>query len=219
MQAILGNAELVVLDLDEGRVDRVRENAAEIVTAVEEMQFLVQQMLNLGKPVQSKEDELDLGEETNRILDLLNPLKVLQRCQVITDFDSNLPSIKADAAQIEQALRNLLVNASHAVEQEVVRRITLSARPDETRTRVIYTIEDNGCGIPPELKDKMFQPFFTTKPDGQGTGLGLSIVKTILDRHGASVRVDSTVGKGTCFTLTFPAGRRGAVHGEGTRDL
>ncbi len=205
MQAILGNAELVGIDLDEGRLDRVRENANEIVAAVEQMQFLVKQMLNLGKTVESNDEELDLGEETNRILDLLNPLRVLKQCQVITDFDSDLPLINGDAAQIKQALRNLLVNASHAVEGEVERKITLSAKADETRTRVIYTVEDSGCGIAPELKDKVFQPFFTTKPDGKGTGLGLPIVKTILDRHGVSLRVDSEVGEGTCFTLTFPA--------------
>ncbi len=154
MQAILGNAELIGLDLDEGKLDRVRENAAEIVAAVEQMQFLVKQMLNLGKPVESKDQELDIGEETNRILDLLNPLKVLQQCQVITDFESDLPLINGDAAQIEQALRNLLVNASHAVEGETERKITLSAKADETRTKVIYTMEDSGCGIPPELKTR-----------------------------------------------------------------
>ena len=207
LQAILGNAELVGLDLDQGMEERVRENAREIVAAVEQMQFLVKQMLNLGKPVQSTVEELDLGSESLKILDLLTPLKVLQNCEVVTDFDIDLPLIKGDPAQIEQALRNLIVNASHAVEQAKERTITLSARGDETGTRVIYTVADNGCGIPEEQQDTVFQPFFTTKPEGKGTGLGLPIVKTILDRHGASVRIDSAVGKGTRFTLSFPATR------------
>ena len=204
LQAILGNAELVGLDLDQGMEERVRENAREIVAAVEQMQFLVKQMLNLGKPIQSREEELDLGAESLRILDLLNSLKVLQNCQVVTDFDIDLPLIKGDPAQIEQALRNLIVNASHAVEQQKERTVALSARVDETGTRVLYTVEDSGCGIPEEQLNHVFQPFFTTKPEGKGTGLGLPIVKTILDRHGASVRVHSTVGEGTRFTLSFP---------------
>ena len=204
LQAILGNAELIGLDLDQGREDRVRENASEIVAAVEQMQFLVKQMLNLGKPSESKEEELDLGSETLKILDLLTPLKVLQSCEVVADFDMDLPLIKGDAAQIEQALRNLIVNASHAVERAAERTITLSAKTDETGTRVIYTVADSGCGIPEEQRQQVFQPFYTTKPEGKGTGLGLPIVKTILDRHGASVRIDSEVGKGTRFTLSFP---------------
>jgi len=66
-------------------------------------------------------------------------------------------------------------------------------------------VRDTGCGISPENLQRMFQPFFTTKPEGKGTGLGLPIVKTILDRHGATLQVDSAVGEGTTLRIAFPS--------------
>ncbi len=69
-------------------------------------------------------------------------------------------------------------------------------------------IQDAGPGIPEENLERVFQPFFTTKPEGKGTGLGLPIVKTILDRHRASIEVESEIGKGTRFIVSLPALRQ-----------
>ena len=204
LQAILSNAELIAYDMEQGEVEQVGQSAGEIVQAVQQMQGSVQQMLNLGKPTESKEEELDLGLELNRILGLLTPLKVLEHCRVTTEIESLLPSVKGDAAQIEQVLRNLIVNAAHALEDSEQRELRLSVRADDTGRSVVCTVSDSGCGIPEDQLKQVFQPFFTTKPEGMGTGLGLPIVKTILDRHNASVRVQSEIGKGTSFTLSFP---------------
>ncbi|MDH5381279.1 MAG: HAMP domain-containing histidine kinase [Cyclobacteriaceae bacterium] len=65
-------------------------------------------------------------------------------------------------------------------------------------------VTDNGPGIPPEIKEKIFQPFFTTKPTGQGTGLGLSMSFDIVKAHGGEITVDSTPGNGATFTVTLP---------------
>ena len=76
---------------------------------------------------------------------------------------------------------------------------------------VIVDIEDNGPGIHEEFQQKVFDPFITTKPLGKGTGLGLFIVRQIVERNGGRIAVESTVGQGTVFTLTFPAAQGAAV--------
>jgi len=73
--------------------------------------------------------------------------------------------------------------------------------------RVEIRIRDNGTGIPADVREKMFNPFFTTKPAGEGTGLGLSVSLGIVERHGGKILVDSEVGKGTTFTLCLPVSR------------
>ncbi len=203
LQAILGNADLATSMIESGQADEAREFIGEIVPAVTAMTDLVQQMLNLGKPTASSDLIIDLKTELNKLLSLLSPLRVLRQCDIEVDCPEDVPAIKGDPAQIEQVFRNLVVNASHAMEGVAQRRLYLGVHGDADGRRVIVTIRDTGCGITEENLERMFQPFFTTKPEGKGTGLGLPIVKTILDRHGASVQVDSTVDVGTTFTITF----------------
>jgi len=70
---------------------------------------------------------------------------------------------------------------------------------------VVIAIGDNGPGIPPEIRSRIYDPFFTTKDPGQGSGLGLSIAHGIVERHGGTIELDSEIGKGTTFTVTLPA--------------
>jgi signal transduction histidine kinase len=85
-------------------------------------------------------------------------------------------------------------------------QLKISARFDEKREYFIIEVSDNGPGIPHDLKDKIFDIFFTTKPVGKGTGLGLSISKNIIELHGGNIMVDSSPGKGTVFTIELPLG-------------
>jgi signal transduction histidine kinase len=201
LQVVLGNVDIATTSLDNADVNEVRECLAQIGTAVEQMTSLVGQMLDLGKPQESRVEALDLAVEIQTVLETLSNLKVLQACTVVTDFDDVLPQIQADRSQIEQVLRNLIVNAAHALERCATATLTMALSTDD-QGRVVLTIGDDGCGITPEDLERIFHPFFTTK--AEGTGLGLPIVKTILDRHAATVDVESTLGHGTRFTIRFP---------------
>ncbi|MEM2126431.1 MAG: ATP-binding protein, partial [Candidatus Methanosuratincola sp.] len=108
--------------------------------------------------------------------------------------------IQADPAQLQQVFVNLLNNAAEAIEGPGTITITTRARNGQ----VEISIADTGCGIPEEHMDKLFTPFFTTKPPGKGTGLGLSIVYGIVKMHRGQISVQSEVGKGTTFTITLP---------------
>lgn len=114
-------------------------------------------------------------------------------------FDNNLEII-ADSALIEQVILNLLKNAKQSLEQSQNPQITLSVRENEFQ-KVEMSIIDNGCGILPEVIDKIFIPFFTTKSNGSGIGLSLS--KQIMMMHGGAILVQSNIEKGSTFVLRF----------------
>lgn len=108
-------------------------------------------------------------------------------------------AVLADLHQIKQVLLNLAMNAVHAMTQGG--RLEIAARPVEAGFAEI-TVRDTGSGIAPDLLARIFDPFFTTRADG--TGLGLAIVRKIAQSHGATLKVESTVGQGSCFTLRWP---------------
>jgi PAS domain S-box-containing protein len=204
MQAILGSAELAAMQLQNGDVEDTRRTLEQIPPALDQMQALVKQMLDMGKPTRSRDEELDLGEELAKLLRSLDSLKVLRRCKVRTAIAEDLPAVTGDPAQIEQVLRNLVINAAHAMEKSPERVLELAVGVAEDGARVEVLVRDTGCGIPEEDLERIFQPFYTTKPEGQGTGLGLPIVSTIINRHAGHIAIDSTVGVGTAFTVAFP---------------
>jgi signal transduction histidine kinase len=118
--------------------------------------------------------------------------------------------IYVDKQRFQQALLNLVSNAIDAVGEEG--RIVIGAQEDADRYGVLIIVQDNGCGIPPEIQDKIFDPFFSTKGT-KGSGLGLYLVNEIVARHGGSITLKSDPGKGTSFYLFFPH-KRGDESGE-----
>ena len=128
----------------------------------------------------------------------------------------DMPPVLADPTQVEQALLNLCTNAIHALgtNRGIVQVAATPARPDQRLCErlgvapgdyVAITVRDNGPGMDASTIERVFEPFFTTKPVGQGTGLGLSVVHGVMGNHAGAVDVQSTPGKGTLFTLYFPA--------------
>lgn len=123
-----------------------------------------------------------------------------------------LPPVNGDRAQLEQVMLNLLNNAEHALTAvETVRdpsmpaRITIRTRHDGST--VIVEVEDTGPGIPAEMQSRIWDPFWTTKDEGEGTGLGLAVVHGIVADHGGTIIVDSNVGRGARFVIALPVAR------------
>lgn len=112
----------------------------------------------------------------------------------------NIPPIYCISSQLNQVFMNLLVNAAHAIENNGKITIETGLKDD----MVYVAVSDTGSGIPKENLPRIFDPFFTTKPVGKGTGLGLSLSYGIVKRHNGKITVDSTPGKGTCFTVWLP---------------
>ncbi|HKK38900.1 MAG TPA: ATP-binding protein, partial [Cryomorphaceae bacterium] len=127
-----------------------------------------------------------------------------------TDFDPDLPKVNVVPQDIGRVLLNLINNSFQAVNErrkkedsDYLPTVTITTKLTANGQQLI-AISDNGPGIPDSIKDKIFQPFFTTKPTGQGTGLGLSLSYDIVKAHGGELNVESEVGKGTVFTIELP---------------
>ena len=118
-----------------------------------------------------------------------------------------VPEVPAIGNQLQQVLLNLLINARQSMTEGG--RLVIGLTHDEAEQCVRLSVRDYGSGIPEDKLRKIFEPYYTTKegPDASGkggTGLGLATCRNIIQAHGGKIRVDSTVGKGTCFTLSFP---------------
>jgi len=145
--------------------------------------------------------------EVLAVADIFNHVRGLMRAQtddqdltLTTAIDPEGLTLTADPDLLDQVLINLTLNALQAVEDQDESRIALRAHVDR-RSRPVIQVEDNGPGIPEDVKEKIFVPFFTTKEDG--SGIGLSLARQIMRLHGGSISVRSTPEEGTTFTLRF----------------
>jgi signal transduction histidine kinase len=125
------------------------------------------------------------------------------KIKVSQDY-GRIPQIDCYPQQMNQLFMNLLLNAC----QSITAPGEIGIRTWVENEQIHIVISDTGCGIPPEILEKIYEPFFTTKPIGVGTGLGLSIVYEIIMRHQGTIRVESKIGRGSRFSLTFPCASR-----------
>ena len=161
---------------------------------------ITQALLSFARLSPGNREPVSLNRVAEEMVHLAQKDMNRARVDVTLKLDENLPGISADANAIGQVLLNLLTNALRAMPDGGEITIETSHLPETRSVRLL--VRDNGSGIPPEILPRIFDPFFTTKPDG--TGLGLSISHGIVHEHHGTVDVNSEVGKGTTFTLTFP---------------
>ncbi|MEO1323431.1 MAG: ATP-binding protein [Pseudomonadota bacterium] len=120
------------------------------------------------------------------------------------DLADALPELQVDEDQIAQILINILTNAEHALKDVPKAEVQLSTRIDPATGMISTVFSDNGPGVPKEIRGRIFEPFFTSKPVGEGTGLGLSISHRIASAHGGSLELSQSETGGACFTVSLP---------------
>jgi signal transduction histidine kinase len=145
--------------------------------------------------------DTDLNDLTQKAADLVEHQMRLKQVQLDLRLDPELPHLRADDGQLRQAVLALLMNALDAT--RAGGRVSVSTERDGA-AGVKLRVADDGMGIPAEVRDRIFNPFFTTKPPGQGTGLGLAVCHGVVTAHGGEIRIDSQIGHGTAVTLTLP---------------
>ena len=167
----------------------------------ERIEEIVRNLLDFSKPKEAKLEEIDINETVGKALELMQNTLDISNVEVRTELGQGLPHIYIDDHQIQQVLVNLIVNAVHAMAHGGVLKLA-TRLGDEGRTVKVDVI-DTGKGIPAEFIPHIFDPFFSTKGVG-GTGLGLSVSYGIIKNHKGTIKVESTVGAGTAFTIEFP---------------
>ena len=167
---------------------------SEIVRAVKDYSYMGE------APVQ----RVDVRAGIDNTLVILRP-KLKQGIEVVRDYAPDLPTIEAFGSELNQVWTNLIDNAVDAMGGQG--RIVITARVRDAD--LVVEVCDNGPGMPPEVRERIFEPFYTTKPPGSGTGLGLHISYTVVARHGGRIDVRSRPGE-TCFEVSLPLERRPA---------
>jgi two-component system, NtrC family, nitrogen regulation sensor histidine kinase NtrY len=183
---------------DPGLGKAIEEGAEIIVREVTTLQGMVDEFSRYARMPRPRPTDVDLSRLVGETVHLYRNLK--PGVDVEGDVDGGLPPVRMDGEQIKRALINLLDNAVEAT--EAPGRVTVHAGPENGHVEI--QVADTGRGIPPESKEKLFLPYFSTK--GRGTGLGLAIVHRIVTDHHGSIRVEDNVPQGTVFTMELPIG-------------
>jgi two-component system NtrC family sensor kinase len=134
---------------------------------------------------------------------LLKHHKGFRKLEVRLDIDPTLPDVFANAEQLIQAFMAIMLNAIDAMENGGELRVKNGRHPHR-EDEVVIEFQDSGVGIPRSELVKIFEPFYTTKPQGRGTGLGLSISYGIIEQHGGRIEVESVPGRGSTFRVFLP---------------
>jgi signal transduction histidine kinase len=183
--ATMEDLDLIIKDCRDG-AQRIRD--------------IVQNLRTFSRLDEAEFKESDVHEGIDSTVRLLSRYYSSDNITLIREY-GDLPPVDTFSGQLNQVWMNLLVNAAQAISATGgVVRITTRADAES----VTVAIADTGDGIPPESLNRIFEPFYTTKPVGEGTGLGLSISFGIVERHGGTIAVDTRYGEGTTFTVTLP---------------
>jgi PAS domain S-box-containing protein len=210
---IVGNAELAMDDVSEW--NPARNNLKEIKTASMRAKNVVRQLLSFSRKSEQEKRPIKIHtiiKESVQLLRASIPSSVEFRSNIPTD----LATIMADPTQIHQVAINLGTNAAHAMEENggILEMSLDEVELDEGSSAgylhvnswpyIQLTVSDTGCGIDPEIKDRIFDPYFSTKEVGKGSGIGLAVVHGIVKDHDGSISVSSEPAKGTTVKVLFP---------------
>jgi two-component system nitrogen regulation sensor histidine kinase GlnL len=205
---IRGAAELLQLSAQD---DRGRKAAGLIVAEVDRIAGLVDELMIFARGDELELEQVNIHRPLDSLLDLLELERGNEKIEIERIYDPSLPELEADPARLQQVFLNLARNAMQAMESggdrlTLITRMTLEHRlvgPDgRAQPTLEVVIEDNGPGIPAEMRHRLATPFFTTKR--KGTGLGLAVARHWIRRHGGRLRIDSAEGEGTRVSVDLP---------------
>lgn len=189
---------------DELDIDYLREDLGQLVagirTGAQRAASVVADLRTVSHAGSAPMRLCDLAEELSATLNLVS-VHAKDRVEIVREFGP-MPKVRCNGAHIAQVVMNLVVNSIQAIEGKGRIVVTCTAAPNQETVSI--EVRDNGRGMPPEVLERVFDPFFTTKEVGHGTGLGLSISYGIVQAHGGTIGVESTVGVGTRFVVTLP---------------
>jgi signal transduction histidine kinase len=183
---------LHAIDTNTGNINLAVDRISKII-------YALKSFIRQGDSNEATETNVVEGMET--VLTIYHN-QIKQNTELIKQFDQ-VPLIMAYPDELNQVWTNLIHNALQAMEYKGTLTISIRSRDD----MVVVSVSDTGCGIPKAHREKIFDAFFTTKKRGEGSGLGLDIVKKIIQKHGGSITLESTEGKGTTFYVSLPTNR------------
>ena len=193
------------------QADALKSLTDEIDSHVDRASRIIRHLRDFGRQSDLSRERVDLNEGIRRAFLLMGTQLQGRGISYHLQLEERLPPVLAEMSRVEQVFINLILNARDAIQERERDRkgpreeMGIFVRTFLDGDRVAVAFRDTGCGIPEEILGKIFDPFFTTKEVGEGTGLGLSISYGIIQDYGGKIQAESVVGKGTIFTIWFPA--------------
>jgi two-component system NtrC family sensor kinase len=187
--------------------DEVRSDLKAIAQQTERVRRIVKNLLDFSRQTEINPGPTDINRVVSTAVLLMRNQALVKGVKLKFKPGEEIPLFTLDANQMQSVMLNLLLNALDATKRGDSIMITTdigTSGNGASMQGVEIQVKDTGCGIPPENLDKLFDPFFTTKEVGQGTGLGLAVSYGIVQRHGGNIQVQSTVSKGSTFTIWLP---------------
>jgi two-component system sensor kinase FixL len=183
-------------------INELREILVDTVQDSRRAAEIIQRARLLVKKDHAEFALLDVGRVIDDVLLLVHSDAVLRNIRVTVDLEERLPSVRGDRVQLQQVLLNLVMNAFDSMEQTPARdrAVVVTARHDARQ--IVVTCCDSGTGLDSDILDRMFQPFYTTKPGG--LGMGLSISRSIVQLHGGRLWAENNADGGASFRFTLP---------------
>ncbi len=213
--------EEMLIEMQKGDVEEVKALADDIIQNLEKIHHhgqradgIVKGMLQHSRSGSGEKEPTDLNVLADEYLRLayhgLRAKDKTFNATLETHFDESIGQVNVMAQDIGRVILNLITNAFYVVKEKKEQQPddfvpTVNVTTRKEKGKVLVIVRDNGNGIPKKIRDKIFQPFFTTKPTGQGTGLGLSLSYDIVKSHGGELKVESHEGEGTEFTIMLPS--------------
>ena len=207
-------------EIDNGNYDEVKALAKDVAANEDKIIFhgkradgIVKGMLQHSRSSTGQKEMTDINSLSYEYLRLAyHGLRAKDKsfnATLNTDFDDAIGKINIVGQDIGRVILNLITNAFYVVKKKKEENPdgyepTVSVSTEKLGNMVLIKVSDNGNGVPKEVLDKIFQPFFTTKPSGEGTGLGLSLSYDIVKVHGGELTVETKQGEGTTFTISLP---------------
>ncbi len=190
--------------------DERQSHMAALDSGLKRIAQTVQRLLEFARPSRLQRAEAPLADVVRGAMDLVGPALADSEIRIHADLQEGLEPLSVDVAQIEQVLVNLMLNSVHAM-QDAGRGGTIAVRLRRGTRGQRLEVEDDGPGIPDGDLGQVFDPFFSTRPEGKGTGLGLSVSQSIAESHGGTLQIrPGRKGQGVLATLSLPAGQEPA---------
>ena len=200
-----GNKNDMVKRYEELKIDSsisdLKDILVEVESGIDKIIYIIKNMNIYAHPGSEQIQKSDINQLIKNALQIVES-SIKYKVDIISDF-TNIPPVECDPQQLSQVFMNIIMNAAQAIETRG--KIEISTSYNAADKKNIIKISDNGSGIKKEFLSKIFDPFFTTKEVGKGTGLGLNIAYQIVQKFKGEIFVDSDIGKGTTFVISFPA--------------
>ena len=196
LQSVINYGTILYEDLDKD--NPMREDAKVIEEEALRARNIVEILLGIARKERTTRETVDLNDVVKSVVTLARLRAKLENVMIQENYSSEPPLVQASAEQLTQVFLNLFTNATDAMPKGG----TIDVASFVGEKNVIFTITDTGTGIPQDVKEKIFEPLYTTKANG--TGLGLTVSKSIVEEHGGTIEVESEENKGTKFTIKLP---------------